>query len=313
MSNVVRIRCWYCHESMTLFERQQADGICPCCGAEVALDDYLTAAIQENLKLEGEAQALRDQVKALQSDANSYQSGYDEGRRMGTKHRQDEVEQLTREVEALRARVAELEAEVEDADGLSKRLGELLSEITIIIRGPEPELTRWGYSDLPLRVKAVVEEVAALRARVVVVPDWKPLTGPGQIKKGDLLRFAVAGKEIEAPAQLIINEGTGKEEIVYNRGKNHYFITSMAVDGTSSHKSVQVKSLNSKVVSEGLLRDLLKSAQKLSDRASNFMVSGVEFIEIGDNNSAVMELEVTLEALRAVLDEGKEDGHEADT
>lgn len=56
-------------------------------------------------KLEAEAQALRDQVKALQSDANSYQSGYDEGRRMGTKHRQDEVEQLTREVAALRARV----------------------------------------------------------------------------------------------------------------------------------------------------------------------------------------------------------------
>ncbi|KSW22637.1 MULTISPECIES: hypothetical protein [unclassified Pseudomonas] len=56
-------------------------------------------------KLEAEAQALRDQVKALQSDASSYQSGYDEGRRMGTKHRQSEVEQLTREVEALRARV----------------------------------------------------------------------------------------------------------------------------------------------------------------------------------------------------------------
>lgn len=52
-----------------------------------------------------EAQALRDQVKALQSDASSYQSGYDEGRRMGTKHRQSEVEQLTREVAALRARV----------------------------------------------------------------------------------------------------------------------------------------------------------------------------------------------------------------
>ncbi|MGE4335847.1 MAG: hypothetical protein AB7E55_07720 [Pigmentiphaga sp.] len=153
-------------------------------GQYVRYDDYA--------KLEAEAQALRDQVKALQSDANSYQSGYDEGRRMGTKHRQSEVEQLTR-------------------------------------------------------------EVASLRARVVVVPDWKPLTGPGQIKKGDLLRFAVAGKEIEAPAQLIINEGTGKEEIVYNRGKNHYFITSMAVDGTSSHKGVMVRRLNGKVVSEGLL------------------------------------------------------------
>jgi len=65
-----------------------------------------TQHLEETIaRLEAEAQALRDQVKALQSDANSYQSGYDEGRRMGTKHRQSEVEQLTREVEALRARV----------------------------------------------------------------------------------------------------------------------------------------------------------------------------------------------------------------
>ncbi|KWR82506.1 hypothetical protein [Pseudomonas sp. PI1] len=67
--------------------------------------------------------------------------------------------------------------------------------------------------------------------------------------------------------------------------------------------------LNGKVVSEGLLRDLLKSAQKLSDRAAGFAVSGVEFIEIGDNNSAIVELEVTLDELRALLDEGKENGH----
>jgi hypothetical protein len=67
--------------------------------------------------------------------------------------------------------------------------------------------------------------------------------------------------------------------------------------------------LNGKVVSEGLLRDLLKSAQKLSDRAAGFAVSGVEFIEIGDNNSAIVELEVTLDELRALLGEGKENGH----
>lgn len=168
-------------------------------------------------KLEAEAQALRDQVKALQFDANSWQSGYDEGRRMGTKHRQDEVEQLTREVEAL-------------------------------------------------------------RARVVVVPDvtgyWDGLY----------------------PAQLRAPHG----------GPVGFYTIPMA-------RTDELARLNGKVVSEGLLRDLLKSAQKLSDRASNFMVSGVEFIEIGDNNSAVMELEVTLEALRALLDEGKEDGHEADT
>lgn len=64
--------------------------------------DPMLRAITDLVLAKAEAQALRDQVKALQSDANSYQSGYDEGRRMGTKHRQDEVEQLTREVAELR-------------------------------------------------------------------------------------------------------------------------------------------------------------------------------------------------------------------
>ena len=36
--------------------------------------------------LRGENEALHAQVKVLQSDANSWQSGYDEGRRMGGKH-----------------------------------------------------------------------------------------------------------------------------------------------------------------------------------------------------------------------------------
>ena len=55
---------------------------------------------------------------------------------------------------------------------------------------------------------------------------------------------------------LVIAPGDPKEEIIYNRGKNLYFITSMAVDGTSSHKNVMVKHHNGKTVSEGLLRRL---------------------------------------------------------
>ncbi|EMB2825200.1 hypothetical protein U8047_006254 [Pseudomonas aeruginosa] len=70
---------------------------------------------------------------------------------------------LRAEAQALREEVAEYEA-------LCNRQAELLSQSIVAIRGPEPELTRWGYADLPLRVKTIVEEVAALRARVVV-PD----------------------------------------------------------------------------------------------------------------------------------------------
>lgn len=41
-----------------------------------------------------EIEVLREQVKVLQSDANSWQSGYDKGRHDGAKHRKSEVEQL---------------------------------------------------------------------------------------------------------------------------------------------------------------------------------------------------------------------------
>ncbi|HBO2172115.1 TPA: hypothetical protein L4G80_005993 [Pseudomonas aeruginosa] len=71
---------------------------------------------------------------------------------------------LRAEAQALREEVAEYEA-------LCNRQAELLSQSIVAIRGPEPELTRWGYADLPLRVKTIVEEVAALRARVVSESD----------------------------------------------------------------------------------------------------------------------------------------------
>lgn len=67
---------------------------------------------------------------------------------------------------------------------------------------------------------------------------WRHITGPGQVKPGDLMRFSLKGRRIEAPAQVVLHEGTDREEIIYNRKRNHYFITSMAVDGTSNHKDV---------------------------------------------------------------------------
>lgn len=69
---------------------------------------------------------------------------------------------------------------------------------------------------------------------------WQPLTAPGQIQEGDRLSFRVGSSFICARARQIIAPGTDKEEVVYNRKKNHYFLTSMAVDGTSSHKNVMV-------------------------------------------------------------------------
>ncbi|MDN6857239.1 hypothetical protein QO207_11640 [Pseudomonas sp. CAN2814] len=62
MSDAIRIKCWSCREGMTLFEHGKADGMCPCCGVEVDLAGYLEEAIQQNLQLGAEVEALRNQA-----------------------------------------------------------------------------------------------------------------------------------------------------------------------------------------------------------------------------------------------------------
>lgn len=74
------------------------------------------------------------------------------------------------------------------------------------------------------------------------IGPFNALVRPGQIQPGDHVSFTVGGTLICAPVALVLFPGTCREEIVYNRKKNHYFITSMALDGSSSHKSVQVRS-----------------------------------------------------------------------
>ncbi|EMI6703481.1 hypothetical protein V2E99_006000 [Pseudomonas aeruginosa] len=79
---------------------------------------------------------------------------------------------LASDYDALAAEAQALREEVAEYEALCNRQAELLSQSIVAIRGPEPELTRWGYADLPLRVKTIVEEAAALRARVVVPREF---------------------------------------------------------------------------------------------------------------------------------------------
>src|SRR5690606_31007938 len=56
------------------------------------------------------------------------------------------------------------------------------------------------------------------------------------------LCFTLSGEFFCVQAKKVLQAGTEDEEVVYNRSKNHYFITSMVVDGSSSHKNVMVAS-----------------------------------------------------------------------
>lgn len=70
--------------------------------------------------LRGENEALHAQVKVLQSDANSWQSGYDEGRRMGGKHcalTMDQQAQRIGELEAALEFACKSLAQVTSSDG----------------------------------------------------------------------------------------------------------------------------------------------------------------------------------------------------
>ncbi len=134
---------------------------------------------------------------------------------------------MAKDYDALAAEAQALREEVAEYEALCNRQAELLSQSIVAIRGPEPELTRWGYADLPLRVKTIVEEVAALRARVAVVPDR--LTN---------------GESISKMLRIIGYDG----DVSYHHSKE---IWNACLD--------ELARLNGLTVSEGLLRRLLDS------------------------------------------------------
>jgi len=71
------------------------------------------------------------------------------------------------------------------------------------------------------------------------VGQWKPVTGPGQVHHGDRLRFTIGDHQHQHRARTILNSGTDNEEVIYDRGRNFYFITRCVLTDTSNHKNVE--------------------------------------------------------------------------
>lgn len=119
-----------------------------------------------------------------------------------------------------------------------------------------PDARGWIDKELPMlfrglhpHIKAVAHrineggEAGSARLRIdlgdVTEAEWQPLQSTGQVHVGDRLKFKVGDKIIEGRAALVLHAGTSLEEVVYDRSNNFYFITAMALDGTSSHKDVE--------------------------------------------------------------------------
>lgn len=107
---------------------QSGAGVC----ARLKGDEYEQPLCRHSEALAG--YAVRDariaeqeaQIKVLQSDANSWQSGYDEGRRMGGKHCMLTVDQLRAELAEAKETISRYETTAENCDVLRAELANQL-------------------------------------------------------------------------------------------------------------------------------------------------------------------------------------------
>lgn len=64
--------------------------------------------------------------------------------------------------------------------------------------------------------------------------EWRRITAPGQVKVGDKLRFMIGDVLFNERVKQIINEGRADEELIYNKRRNFYVITSNAITNFGS-------------------------------------------------------------------------------
>ncbi len=67
------------------------------------------------------------------------------------------VDQVNAEAEAndARAEIEALRAELDESCAVGDKLARLLAETAIVIKGPEPDMTKWSYHDIPDGVRAI--------------------------------------------------------------------------------------------------------------------------------------------------------------
>lgn len=90
------------------------------------------------------------------------------------------------------------------------------------------ERARGGKAVAPAAPIAEVKPVA-----------WKRITAPGQVKVGDKLRFNIGDDKFSETVKQILHPGTAREELIYNKHKNYYVITSNAITNFGSSKNVE--------------------------------------------------------------------------
>lgn len=119
--------------------------------------------VAEGLPLERQAEAnerAQALINALGLLANDLEAGRlaDQCTRLHRNQLLGELDEARAALDASQGQAKQLEAEVAELHDLAGRQADLLSRTAIAIRGPEPDLTRWGHHDLPLLAAAMRQQ-----------------------------------------------------------------------------------------------------------------------------------------------------------
>ena len=69
---------------------------------------------------------------------------------------------------------AALRAELDESCAVVGKLARLLAETAIVIKGPEPDMTKWSYHDIPDGVRAIQARAERLAEALAGLITWIP-------------------------------------------------------------------------------------------------------------------------------------------
>lgn len=104
---------------------------------------------------------------------------------------------------------------------------------------------------------------------------WRCITSPGQVKQGDKLHFTIGDETYVETAKAILFQGTDREEIIYNKRRNYYLITSMCMANQGSQKNVRFLSVETIDLVRKQRDELLAALTKLSGMKLNMIADGI--------------------------------------
>jgi hypothetical protein len=135
---------------------------------------------------------------------------------------------------------------------------------------------------------------------------WNKITGYGQVKAGTPIRFTTSGNTIETLVAEVLFAGTDKEEIIYNKKNNYYFLVSMLLEGRSHAKEVEYFAIDQ------LTQDLAAAQAEIArlrapidDDTFNFLIMQSGSANITGAFSAREQLQIYKHDLRELVNKAR--------